>query len=109
MMRMFHTQVVSRTSSCQEFPWREVRVEVAAARGHIPRGLERVAGRLQGPLFALWTLLLRRQPMESVPPPQDSFSFYKRVFEYIHAHGGVGYEVDFMSNLFIDIPGILDQ
>ena len=50
-----------------------------------------------------------RSPPAGVPPPQDSFSFYKRVFEYVHAHGGVGYEVDFMSNLFIDIPGILDQ
>ena len=39
-----------------------------------------------------------------VPPPEDSHTFYAKVFEYIHAHGGVGYEVDFMSNLFIGIP-----
>ena len=39
-----------------------------------------------------------------VPPPEDSRAFYTKVFRYIHAHGGVGYEVDFMSNLFIDIP-----
>lgn len=68
---------------------------------------------LYGPYFCVdnqWNQTLYPQGADAgVPPPQDSFSFYKRVFEYIHAHGGVGYEVDFMSNLFIDIPGILDQ
>ena len=39
-----------------------------------------------------------------VPPPHDSRVFYTKVFQYIHAHGGVGYEVDFMSNLYIDVP-----
>ena len=39
-----------------------------------------------------------------VPPPEESHAFYTKVFEYGHAHGGVGYEVDFMSNLFIGIP-----
>lgn len=39
-----------------------------------------------------------------VPPPAKSRAFYTKVFKYAHAHGGVGYEVDFMSNLFIDVP-----
>eukprot|EP00937_MAST-01D_sp_MAST-1D-sp2_P001128 g1128.t1 len=39
-----------------------------------------------------------------VPPPAEAEGFYTRLFEYGRAHGGVGYEVDFMSNLFLDVP-----
>ena len=39
-----------------------------------------------------------------VPTPQESLAFYTTLFAYAHAHGGVGYEVDFMSNLYIDVP-----
>ena len=28
-----------------------------------------------------------------VPPPEESQAFYTKVFEYLHAHGGIGYEV----------------
>ena len=39
-----------------------------------------------------------------VPPPEESRAFYTKVFGYAHAHGAVGYEVDFMSNLFLSVP-----
>ena len=39
-----------------------------------------------------------------VPPPEQSHAFYAKVFDYARAHGAVGYEVDFMSNLFLSVP-----
>ena len=63
---------------------------------------------LYGPYFCTdnqWNQTLFPQGADAgVPPPEESHAFYTKVFEYGHAHGGVGYEVDFMSNLFIDIP-----
>jgi hypothetical protein len=34
-----------------------------------------------------------------VPPPEESHSFYSKVFDWVVGHGGRAYEVDFMSNL----------
>eukprot|EP00038_Savillea_parva_P028861 m.67416 g.67416 ORF g.67416 m.67416 type:complete len:998 (+) comp8438_c0_seq1:47-3040(+) len=39
-----------------------------------------------------------------VPPASESKSFYAKVFEYLKAKGGVGFEVDFMSELYLGIP-----
>ena len=39
-----------------------------------------------------------------VPPPEESRAFYDKVFRYARLHGAVGYEVDFMSNLFLGVP-----
>ena len=63
---------------------------------------------LYGPYFCAnnqWNQTLYPRGADAgVPPPEDSHAFYTKVFEYAHAHGAVGYEVDFMSNLFISVP-----
>ena len=63
---------------------------------------------LYGPYFCTenqWNQTLVPEGADAgVPPPEDSEAFYTKLFAYVHAHGGVGYEVDFMSNLFIDVP-----
>ena len=39
-----------------------------------------------------------------VPPPEESLSFYSKVFDWVVKHGGNAYEVDFMNELFLGIP-----
>lgn len=61
---------------------------------------------LYGPYFCArnqWNQRLYPEGADAgVPLPEDSHAFYTKLFKYVHAHGGVGYEVDFLSNLFID-------
>ena len=63
---------------------------------------------LYGPYFCennQWQQRLIPQGADAgVPPPEDSERFYTQLFEYVRAHGGIGYEVDFMSNLYLGIP-----
>jgi hypothetical protein len=63
---------------------------------------------LYGPYFCKenqWNQTLWPQGADAgVPPPGESQAFYTKAFGYAHAHGAVGYEVDFMSNLFLGVP-----
>lgn len=48
--------------------------------------------------------LLPKGADAGIPTPERSEPFYTTLFEYIHAHGGYSYEIDFMAELFLGIP-----